>query len=165
MGEHYTEREIIIRLSKVENLLEEKIYEISNLNRKLADHENEIKKLKSFKQNSIAELQVKIDQIHQQINDIDIAQYSKTNQPKEKIHAALHDPLGDRKSVANSAAVSVAVSATVCAAVCAAVCDAVSPSVSATAFTAESIAAPTTVPTADYGAVSGMVSGPQLGFK
>ena len=55
-----------------------------NLELHMLDHENEIKQLKRFKQNSIGELQVKIDKLQQLINDIDITKYSKTTQPKEK---------------------------------------------------------------------------------
>ena len=56
MGEHYTEREIIIRLTKVEKICADRQSTIDRLCSKVMNLENELRLLKSSRADALANL-------------------------------------------------------------------------------------------------------------
>lgn len=70
-GEHYKEREVLIRIAKLEKTLNEKCLIIDRLSSKVNELENEIARVRTLRTAAINELSTKITAIQQQyINSV-----------------------------------------------------------------------------------------------
>ena len=69
-GEHYKEREVLIRIAKLEKTLNEKSSIIDRLSSKVNELENEIARVRTLRTTAINELSAKITAIEQQLREI-----------------------------------------------------------------------------------------------
>lgn len=83
MGEHYTEREIIIRLTKVEKICADRQSTIDRLCSKVMNLENELRLLKSSRADALANLGLKIAAIEQQIAHLNLSEPPVATSTKE----------------------------------------------------------------------------------
>ena len=69
-GEHYKEREVLIRIAKLEKTLNDKSSIIDRLSTKVNELENEIARVRTLRTTAINELSAKITAIQQQLQEI-----------------------------------------------------------------------------------------------
>ena len=74
MGERYTEREILIRLKKVEQICADRQSTIDQVCSKVMNLENELIQLKSFHGDALSNLGLKITAIEQQIAHLNLSE-------------------------------------------------------------------------------------------